>query len=58
MYPNDFKPFKGKRLSIEEIDNLVLHAEESMEGSVATGDILVESNEGSITVYQIIAQNS
>lgn len=57
MYPNDFKPFKGKRLSIEEIDKLVDDAEQSEGGSCATGDIMVESNDDITTVYQVIAQN-
>lgn len=57
MYPNDFKPFKGKRLSMEEIDKLVDDAEQSEGGSAATGDILVDSSDGVTTVYQVIAQN-
>lgn len=56
-YPEDFRPFDGKRLRNEEIDSLIVDAESSAEGNVATGDILIESSEGVTTIYQAIARS-
>jgi hypothetical protein len=52
-YPQDFKVFNGKALSSEEIDSLV-HAALRIESDLcATGDILVDIDEGkNITIWQ------
>jgi len=66
-YPNDFKVFEGKRLSSEEINDLIQETLEDAQevepsefdtllASSSTGDIKVEIEEfGYIAVWQLMA---
>ena len=67
-YPNDFRSFKGKELTIEEINTLLQEAIENSKEcqpsdfsnflySVRTGDIRIEIYEHNIQIWQEVANH-